>query len=106
MKKSLILILLVLAGIGAMWAQTPNPASQPNVPAGFGSTRVYTEGRTIDIQIKALIPDITIFKLKTDTYNKPGVYNFTISLDVVQAESQKQLTEWRDEINKWLEESK
>ena len=63
MKKILILTILVVAGIGAIYAQAPNPNNQPNVPAGFGNTRVYTEGRTIDIQIKALIPDITIFKL-------------------------------------------
>jgi len=106
MKKILILSIMILAGICAVWAQPASPNNQPTVPAGFGSTRVYTEGRTIDIQIKALIPDITIFKLKSDTYNRPGIYNFTISLDKIQAESQIQLQEWQDEINKWLEESK
>ncbi len=100
MKKILILLLLVLAGMVTAWAQTPE------TPAGFGGTRVYTEGGVIDIQIKALIPDISIFKLKTDSYNKPGVYDYTINLEQVQAESQKQLNEWRDEINIWLEVSK
>jgi hypothetical protein len=104
MKKILIIVALVLVGIGSAWAQ-PRP-DQPSVPEGFSGTRVFTDTAIIDIQIKALIPDISILKLKTDTYNKPGVYGFTINMDTIQAESQQQLIEWREEINIWLEESK
>lgn len=90
----------MLIALSAIMAQPAAPAS------GFEGMQVYTEQQAFEIQIKALIPDITIFKLKTDTYNKPGLYRYSVNLDAVQKVSKDQLNNWQEEINKWLEESK
>lgn len=74
--------------------------------AGFTNVRESTNTKDLDIQIKAMMPDISVVQLKSDTYLEPGNYKYTISLEAIQAESKIQLTNWQNEINNWLEESK
>ncbi|MDZ4121453.1 MAG: hypothetical protein U1C33_03480 [Candidatus Cloacimonadaceae bacterium] len=101
MKKNVIVVILLLMGLGMIHAQTAT-----NPQTGFENVRVFRQQQEVEIQIKAMIPDISVFQLKTDTYGKPGKYNFTINLGVIQEESKTQITNWQNEINKWLEESK
>jgi hypothetical protein len=97
----MILIALMFLMITAIWAQE---AASPR--EGFEGVQVSRAPEDLKIQIKAMMPDITIVQIKTDTYVEPGNYNFTVNLEAIQAESKKQLTNWQQEITKWLEESK
>ncbi|MDP2173605.1 MAG: hypothetical protein Q8J62_07495, partial [Candidatus Cloacimonadaceae bacterium] len=98
---SVIVVILLLMGLSVAYAQT---TAAP--PAGFENVRVSRQQQELEIQIKAMIPDLSAFQLKTDTYGKPGKYNFTINLGVIHDESNRLLSNWQEEINKWLEESK
>lgn len=102
--KRLIGIAIILLGTGFILAQTtPSPTAPPS---GFENVRRIT-GDTFDVQITALIPDITTFKNKVETYNKEGYYNFPKDfLGLVQKLSKEQITNWQEIRNKWLEESK
>ena len=96
-----ILIILLLLGLAQIYAQV---IDSPRV--GFEDVQLSRAPRDLEIQIKAMIPDISVVQIKTDTYAKPGDYKYSINLGVIQSESRKQLTNWQNEINKWLEESK
>ena len=100
MRKVLLTtaLLLMVAGLLAQVAIDPR--------SGFANIRETRAPQEIEIQIKAMIPDISVVQIKTDTYSEPGEYNYTIDLGVIQEESKKQLHEWQQEINNWLEESK
>ncbi len=99
--KRIILLSILLMALSLVFAQ---PATTPQ--PGFEGVQVYSEQQEIEIQIKAMIPDITVVQLKTDTYTKPGLYDYTIHLGIIQDESRQQLINWQNEINNWLEESK
>lgn len=96
----MILIILFLAG-ALLYAQV-----EIDPRAGFANVRESQATKDLEIQIKAMMPDISVVQLKSDTYLEPGNYKYTINLDVIQAESKIQLTNWQNEINNWLEESK
>ena len=106
MRKLLIIFSLWMAVVLAFGQTTdqPNPADTAPTPAPNEPVTIATQD--LDIQIKALIPDISFFKLKTDTYAQPGDYKYTINLEVIRNESSILLTNWKNEITKWLEESK
>lgn len=100
--KRIMLITLLLAGlIVVIQAQVTEPT-----PAGFEGAQVLSAEEELEIQIRAMIPDISVVQLKTDTYASPGSYDYTINLGVIQQESNQQLTNWQNQINIWLEESK
>jgi hypothetical protein len=99
MKKILLITGILLLG-AACFAQT-EPVAADN--EAYETRQAAID---LDIQIKAMIPDISVVQIKTDTYAKPGNYKFTIDLGMIQKESKIQLTNWQNEITKWLEESK
>lgn len=99
--KRYIAIAIILLGTGLLLAQTttPNPTAPPS---GFENVRRLT-GDTFTVEIKALIPDITTFKNKAETYNKEGYYNFPKDfLGLVQKLSKEQITNWQVI---WLEQA-
>ncbi|MBW6513568.1 MAG: hypothetical protein K0B87_02300 [Candidatus Syntrophosphaera sp.] len=99
--KHTVLIILLLLGLAQIHAQVMDA---PRV--GFEDVQLSRAPQELEIQIKAMIPDISVIQIKTDTYAKPGDYKYSINLAVIQSESGRQLTNWQNEINKWLEESK
>ncbi len=101
MKKTFLISLLILLGTSVCLAQVDG--GQPVDPEPEGEV---IEGRDLQIQIKTMMPDISVIQIKTDTYAPAAKYDFTISLEAIQAESNKQLTNWKQEILTWLEESK
>jgi hypothetical protein len=101
MKKiSLCLILLVVCFV---WGYAQTQEATLAEPAAVVST---DEPQIIEIQIKAFMPDITVVKIKSDTYNHPGEYSFSISKKQILEISKEQLIQWNQELTKWLEESK
>ncbi len=101
MKKMLCIGVLLLLGISLGYTQViTTPRS------GFEDVQISRAPQDMEIQIKAMIPDISVVQIKTDTYAKPGNYKYTINLGVIQDESKKLLSKWQNEITKWLEESK
>lgn len=100
MKHIVIALVLLLVGITQINAQVMD------APTGFEDVQVSSAPRELDIQIKAMIPDISVVQIKRDTYAEPGNYKYTVDLEVIQQESRTQLTNWQQEIYKWLEESK
>jgi hypothetical protein len=101
MKRFALIILLVAGMIAVIQAQTAEPPR-----TGFENVQVLSAEQELEIQIKAMIPDISVVQLKTDTYARPGIFDYTINLGSIQQESKQQLTNWQTEINNWLEESK
>jgi len=102
MKKTLLISLLILLGTSVCLAQVDSGETAVAEPR---ETELI-EGRDLQIQIKTMMPDISVVQAKTDTYAPAAKYDFTISLAAIQAESKKQLTNWKQEILTWLEESK
>ena len=102
MKKTLLISLLILLGTSVCLAQVDSGETAVAEP----QETELIEGRDLQIQIKTMMPDISVVQVKTDTYAPAAKYDFTISLAAIQAESKKQLTNWKQEIIKWLEESK
>jgi hypothetical protein len=102
MKKTLLISLLILLGTSVCLAQVDSGETAVADPR---ETELI-EGRDLQIQIKTMMPDISVVQVKTDTYAPAAKYDFTISLAAIQAESKKQLTNWKQEILTWLEESK
>ena len=100
MKQAVILVMLFLIS-AFLYAQVEIDPRE-----GFANVRESSNTKDLDIQIKAMMPDISVVQLKSDTYLEPGNYKYTINLEVIQAESKIQLTNWQNEINNWLEESK
>lgn len=102
MKKTFLISLLLLLGTEVCLAQIDggNPSGQ------LPEELEVIEGRDLQIQIKTMMPDISVVQIKTDTYAPAAKYDFSISLEAIQAESRNQLTNWKQEIIKWLEESK
>ncbi len=101
MKRTILISILLLLGISFCLAQTNSGES-----AASGRPEQVIEGRELQIQIRTMMPDISVVQIKTDTYSPAAKYDFTISLAAIQEESNKQLTNWKQEILKWLEESK
>lgn len=101
MKKTFLLCILLLLGTAVCLAQVDNV--QPAQTAMEEGTEDIPE---LQIQIKTMMPDISVVQIKTDTYAPAAKYDFTISLAAIQEESNKQLTNWKQEILNWLEESK
>ncbi len=102
MKKTFLICILILLGTAFCFAQVDN--GQP-VDSGADAEEII-QGRDLQIQIKTMIPDISVIQIKTDTYAPAATYDFTISLASIREESNKQLTNWKQEILNWLEESK
>ena len=102
MKKTLLISLLILLGTSVCLAQVDSGETAVAEPR---ETELI-EGRDLQIQINTMMPDISVVQVKTDTYAPAAKYDFTISLAAIQAESKKQLTNWKQEILTWLEESK
>ncbi|NLW19571.1 MAG: hypothetical protein GXY81_07775 [Candidatus Cloacimonetes bacterium] len=95
MKKLLTLSALLLFGITFCLAQTENT-----------SVQAQDEIPELQIQIKAMMPDISVVQIKTDTYAPAAKYDFTITPEVIRQASKQQLENWNQKIKKWLEESK
>ncbi|MDD4223379.1 MAG: hypothetical protein PHD87_02200 [Candidatus Cloacimonetes bacterium] len=102
MKKTFLISLLILLGSAVCLAQVEGAETIEPVPA----EEEVIEGRDLQIQIKTMMPDISVVQIKTDTYAPAARYDFTISLAAIQSASNKQLTNWKQEILQWLEESK
>ncbi|MFO8145235.1 MAG: hypothetical protein R6T89_05870 [Candidatus Syntrophosphaera sp.] len=100
MKYIVSALILLLMGITQINAQVMDE------PSGFEDVQVSSAPRELEIQIKAMIPDISVVQIKRDTYAEPGNYKYTINLEIIQQESKTQLTNWQKKIYKWLEESK
>lgn len=62
--------------------------------------------KELEIQIKTMLPDINIVRLKTDTYIPAGKYNYTRYKEFITAEYVKELIHWQKDITKQIEESK
>ncbi|MCB5224976.1 MAG: hypothetical protein WCY21_04860 [Candidatus Cloacimonadaceae bacterium] len=95
MKKLLIVSTLLLFGITFCLAQVNiSPAPQQD------------EIPELQIQIKTMMPDISVVQIKSDTYAPAAKYDFTINMDVIRQASKQQLENWNQKIKNWLEESK
>lgn len=95
MKKLLTVSILLLFGITLCLAQTViSPAPQQD------------EIPELQIQIKAMMPDISVIQIKTDTYASAAKYDFTVTPEVIRQASRQQLENWNQKIKNWLEESK
>lgn len=101
MKYQVLMIILLLMGVTQIFSQVIDTPR-----TGFEDVQLSRAPQDLEIQIKAMIPDISVVQIKTDTYAKPGNYKYSVNLGVIQEESKIQLTNWQNEINKWLEESK
>jgi hypothetical protein len=99
MKIKALLLFLIVLTLTPVFAQE---ATDPDLE----NAAVTIAPQDLEIQIKALMPDISMIKIKTDTYAQPGNYNYTINLSAIQKESKTQLINWKQQINNWLEESK
>jgi hypothetical protein len=98
MKRLWIICYLIVLMIPLCFAQVKSTDSP-----------VLNDGETIqelEIQIKTMLPDINIVRLKTDTYIPAGQYNYIIYKDLIKAENIKELINWQKDITKQLEESK
>ena len=62
--------------------------------------------KELEIQIKTMLPDINMVRLKTDTYIPAGQYNYTKYKDFIKAENIKNLIKLQKDITKQPEESK
>lgn len=100
MKRTVLISILLLLGVSFCLAQANSGTNTTGRP------EQVIEGRELQIQIKTMMPDISVVQIKTDTYAPAAKYDFTISLEAIQEESNRQLTNWKQEIIKWLEESK
>lgn len=96
MKKIIILSLCMIALGSILIAQE---AERPQPRAGFEGTQVIKDTETIDIDVKAFMPDSGIYKAKSETYSKSGKYRFLLTNQYVKDQSETIL-------NKWLKESK
>ena len=101
MKKTALMLFLLTVVFACAFAQE---ITVPETVADDTNVSVATVD--MDIQIKALMPDISMVKIKTDTYAQPGNYKYSIDLKGIQKESNMLLRNWQQEINNWLEESK
>lgn len=101
MKKTALMLFLLTVVYACIFAQE---VTVPETVTDNAEVAVATVD--MDIQIKALMPDISMVKIKTDTYAQPGNYKYSINLKGIQKESNLLLRNWQQEINNWLEESK
>ena len=62
--------------------------------------------KELEIQIKTMLPDINIVRLKTDTYIPAGKYNYTKYKDLIKEDNIKNLIKLQKDITKQPEESK
>ncbi len=90
MRAVLALIILMMS-IAVLQAQTPD------VRREFEQVEVYRPQQADIIDIKARIPDHSIYQRKTDTATTPVYYRFNQN---ILRETNKSL------LNKWLKESK
>ena len=101
MKRTILISILLMLGMTFCLAQTNSGES-----TAPGRAAQVIEGRDLQIQIRTMMPDISVVQIKTDTYSPAAKDDFTISLAAIQEESNRQLTNWKQEVIKWLEESK
>ncbi len=90
MRKSLLLLILLLLGISYMMAQQADPRR------AFDNLRTR-EGQTFVTNVKDLIPSITVVTTKTNTAPPVGMFSYKMNTNNIIEKSTYLIKNWRKE---------
>lgn len=90
MKKSLILLILLVLSISVALAQQADPR------AAFRNLTVR-EGATFSTNVRDLIPNISVVTTKTNTSPPAGMFSYKLKPENITEKSMNLIKNWRKE---------